>query len=127
MAQQHYDDIRLAGAKLEQHCHVCAFFHSQDEEYQVMMPFIKEGIDRGEKAVHIIDPKLQPDHRQRLEQAGIDAEELEQKRQLEVRVWEQTYLRTASRFDQNDMLELIQDVLRTGKREGFPLTRFIAH
>ena len=45
---QENQEISLAGATLKHHRHVCAFFHSQDEEYQVLMPFIKEGVERGE-------------------------------------------------------------------------------
>jgi hypothetical protein len=121
-------DLSLGGAQMGKHRHVCAFFHSQDEEYQVLMPFIKQGIERGEKAFHILDPKFLQDHRERLKRAGIDPEALEERRQLELRVWQNVHLRSeGGRFDQHDMLELIQEVLRTGRTDGFPLTRFIAH
>ena len=50
--------IRFAGSVLGAQRHVCAFFHSPDEEYRVLLPFIKEGFERGEKAFHIVDPKL---------------------------------------------------------------------
>ena len=29
----------------------CAFFNSDDEEYRVLLPFIKEGFEYGDKAV----------------------------------------------------------------------------
>jgi hypothetical protein len=126
--QQKLPDPGLAGATMGRHRHVCAFFHSQDEEYQVLMPFIIEGIERGEKAFHILDPKFLQDHRERLKKVGIDPDALEERRQLEIRVWREAYLRTNDgSFDQNDMLELIQEVLATGRTDGFPLTRFIAH
>ncbi|MHB8629572.1 MAG: MEDS domain-containing protein [Aggregatilineales bacterium] len=127
MVQRQADNVRLAGATLHQHRHVCAFFHSQDEEYKVMLPFIKEGIEQGEKAFHIVDPGLQQAHLQRLKQVGLDPAELERRKQLEIRVWEHAYLRSDGRFDQRDMLALIEEVLAGGRREGFPLTRFIAH
>ena len=120
-------EIHLAGTVLQPHRHVCAFFHSRDEEYQVLLPFIKEGIERGEKAFHIVDPKLQDNHRQRLGTAGLNTAELEHKKQLEVCLWADAYLRSDGRFDQNDMLSFIQGVLRSGKADGFPLTRLIAH
>ena len=50
--------IRFAGSALGAQRHVCAFFHSADEEYGVLLPFIKEGFERGEKAFHIVDPEL---------------------------------------------------------------------
>ncbi|MBA3867649.1 MAG: MEDS domain-containing protein [Anaerolineae bacterium] len=127
MSAEHAQDIRLTGAKIGIQPHICAFFHSQEEEYQIMMPFIKEGIERGEKAFHIIAPNLQANHLQRLRNVGLDPDELERRKQLEIRVWEKAYLRNNGSFDLNDMLALIQEVLTEGKREGFPLTRLIAH
>jgi hypothetical protein len=33
-------DLRFAGSVLGAQRHVCAFFHTADEEYRVMLPFI---------------------------------------------------------------------------------------
>jgi len=63
----------------------CAFFHNPDEEYRVLLPFIKEGFERGEKAFHIVDPKLRGEHRLRLGSAGIDVETAETSGQFELR------------------------------------------
>src|SRR3979411_1622747 len=71
--------IRFAGSVLGAKRHVCAFFHSPDEEYRVLLPFIKEGFERGEKAFHIVDPKLRADHALRLASAGIDVEAAEKR------------------------------------------------
>ncbi|HXP43282.1 MAG TPA: hypothetical protein VN833_23720, partial [Candidatus Acidoferrales bacterium] len=46
--------IRFAGSVLDAQRHVCAFFHNPDEEYRVLLPFIKDGFERGEKAFHIV-------------------------------------------------------------------------
>lgn len=54
--------ISFAGAKLDKYRHVCAFFDTPDEEYRVLLPFIREGFDLGEKAFHIVDPKLREAH-----------------------------------------------------------------
>src|SRR6266568_2836136 len=115
-------DVRLAGAVLEQTRHVCAFFHSPDEEYRVLLPFIKEGFDHGDRAFHIVDPALYPEHLQRLEQAGIDTAAALGRGQLEVRTWQEAYLR-GGHFDQDAMLALVEEILNTGKAGRFPLTR----
>ena len=65
---RHKAEIPLAGAILDQYRHVCAFFHSPDEEYRVLLPFIKEGIDQGEQAFHIVDSTLRPDYVRRWKQ-----------------------------------------------------------
>src|SRR5687767_9019631 len=118
--------VRFAGAVLARSRHVCAFFNSREEEYRVLLPFIKEGLERDEKAFHITDPALKQDHLLRLAQAGVDTAGTQRTGQLEVRVWEEAYLR-AGHFDQDAMLALIEEVLRAGERQGFPLTRLVAH
>jgi hypothetical protein len=49
--------IRIAGSELGAKRHVCAFFRSPEEEYR-LLPFIKDGFERGGKAFHVVDPKL---------------------------------------------------------------------
>jgi len=118
--------VQFAGRPLGRERHICAFFNSIDEEHRVLRTFIKEGIDRGEKAFHIVDPELREVHLKRLAEAGIDVEQAVGRRQLEVRPWQDAYLRE-DRFDQDAMLALIEEVLRAGPTTGYPLTRLLAH
>lgn len=126
MAIEQFEQVHLAGSVLERSRHVCAFFHTPDEEYRVLLPFVVEGIDRGERAFHIVDPDMRQDHVQRLQQAGIDVAATEARGQLEIRPWQEAYLR-GGHFDQNAMLALIQEVLEAGPARGFSLTRLVAH
>lgn len=118
--------VRLAGKVLDRSRHVCAFFNRKDEEYRVLLPFIKEGFEQGDKAFHIVDPRHRPDHLLRLQQEGIDVATAQQKGQLEVMRWEDAYLREGH-FDQDRMLVLIEEVLNAGEAQGFPLTRLVAN
>jgi hypothetical protein len=120
------EPIRFAGSVLDQQRHVCAFFHNPEEEYRVLLPFIKDGFERGEKAFHIVDPKLRGDHRLRLAAAGIDVDAAENKGQFELCNWADAYLRDGH-FDQDRMLALIQAVLDSGPKQGFVRTRLVAH
>jgi hypothetical protein len=93
----------------------------------VLLPFIKEGFEHGEKAFHVVDPKQRVDHLSRLQKAGIDTQAAEQRGQLEVRPWQDAHFRPG-RFDQDAMLALIEEeVLRRGATLGYSRTRFIAH
>jgi hypothetical protein len=47
--------------------HVCAFFNTIDEEHRVLGTFYKDGIDRGEKAAHIVEAEKREDPDQGLE------------------------------------------------------------
>ena len=118
--------IRIAGRTLGEARHICAFFHTKEEEYRVLDSFIKEGIVRGEKAFHVVDPKRRAAHLQHLTSAGVDVDGTQKSGQLEVRGWEQAYLRDGH-FDQNRMLSLIEEVLSAGQEQGYPLTRLVAN
>jgi hypothetical protein len=118
--------VRLAGAVLGRSRHACAFFSSKDEEYRILLPYVKEGFSHGDKAFHIVDPQHRAAHLRRLEQEGIDVGAVQRSGQLEVCRWEEAYLRDGH-FDQNRMLALIEEVLQGGKAQGFPLTRLLAN
>jgi hypothetical protein len=118
--------VHLAGSLLDRARHVCAFFHTRDEEYGVLMPFITEGFEHGDRAFHIVSPDHRDDHLRRLGEAGIDTDAAERSGQLSVLRWQDAYLR-GGHFDQNAMLALIEEVLTSGKAEGFPLTRLVAN
>ena len=88
--------IRFAGSVLGEKRHICAFFHNADDEYRLLLPFIKEGFERGEKAFHVVNPKLRDEHLRRLESAGIDVTNAERVGQFELCDWEEVYLREAT-------------------------------
>jgi DcmR-like sensory protein len=118
--------VEFAGRALGRHRHICAFFNSPDEEHRILRSFIKDGIDRGEKACHIVDPELREEHLSRLADAGIKVQQMMDTGQLEVRRWQDAYLR-GEHFDQDAMLALIEEVLQSGAAAGYPLTRLLAH
>lgn len=118
--------VRLAGSVLRRQCHACAFFHTPEEEYRLLVPFTQDGLACGDKSFQITDPGHQEERRARLKNAGVDVDAATEKGQLELRAWEQAYLRTG-RFDQHDMLALIEEVLASGKQEGYGLTRLWAN
>lgn len=98
--------VNLAGTALTHSCHACAFFHTKEEEYRVLMPFIMEGFARGDRNFHIVDPAHRAAHLARLEAAGIDIAAAEAQGQLEVRDWSETYL-AGGHFDQHLMIETL--------------------
>jgi hypothetical protein len=120
------EPIHFAGGTLDRYRHVCAFFDSFEEETEVIIPFVREGLERGEKAFHIVDPALRAGYTARLAGEGIDIEGLQERGQFELVNWEDAYLREG-RFDQDAMLALLEGVLKDSAAQGFPLTRLVAH
>lgn len=120
------NSIRVAGRSLGEVRHICAFFHSKEEEYRALLDFIKEGLEQSEKAVHIVDSRQRDNHRARLQKEGVDVSTAEQSGQLRVACWEDAYLKDGH-FDQNRQINFLESVLKKGKEEGYPLTRLVAN
>lgn len=96
-------------------CHACAFFHSPEDEYRLLLPFAKEGVEQRHKIVQFVDKRKRTDLLRRFADIGIDTISAEQSGQIEILPWENTYLRE-HRFDQYAMLALIEETLNNGDR-----------
>jgi hypothetical protein len=120
------NSVNLAGALLRGSCHACAFFHSKEEEYDVLMPFITEGLTHGDRAVHIVDPAGRHAHRERLAREGVDVASAEQRGQLEVLSWQEAYIKDGH-FDQYRMIDTIKEALRPRAEAPGRLTRLVAN
>lgn len=116
--------ITIAGSELAPPRHVCAFFNSADEEYRVLLPFIKEGFERGDKAVHVLDQGRHADHLARLARAGIDIAAAQVNEQLEIMSAAETYLREG-RFDPDRMLATFEQLASGRAADGFPSSRIV--
>lgn len=118
--------VRVGHGCFQTPCHACAFFHSREEEYELLLPFTKEGEAAGDRLFQVVDPAHREERRQRMAAAGIDVEKVERRQQMEIRTWKEAYLRE-NRFDQYAMLELLEDVLKDGRARGFQMTRLWAN
>ncbi len=114
--------IPFAGSQLDETRHVCAFFNSDDEEYRVLLPFIKDGFHCGHKAIHVVNPDQRQNHVQRLTEAGIDPVAGQESGQLELRINTDVYLRDGH-FDADRMIAVFERLASGNTAGGFPLSR----
>jgi hypothetical protein len=124
MAQQNHS-VTLAGSALKRRCHACAFFHDREEEYRLLLPFVREEFEQRDKIFQIVDGRHRDERLRRIGALGIDIGMADKSGQLEVRPWENAHLR-AGEFDQYAMLALVEEVLGKGK-DQFGFTRFWAN
>ncbi len=68
--------ISLAGAQLGAVRHVCALFANDEEEYRVLLPFIREGLSCGDKAVLVKLPTKCSNHSIRQSQMAWGSDSL---------------------------------------------------
>ena len=118
--------LSLAGTSLE--CfHVCAFFNSLDQEYEVLNPFFMEAVEQGEKNFHIVDPARLEDHRMRLTASGIDARACEACGQLKVVSWPEAYFDDSGKFNKVRMLAVVDHLTGAGREEGYSRLRIMGN
>ena len=120
------DSILLAGGTLGRHHHVCAFFNTIDEEHTVLRSFFKDGFDRGEKAIHIVESENREEYLKRFAEAGINVQEVMETGRLEVLPWTDMYVRD-HRFDQDAMLASVESLIQSGAAAGYARTRLVGH
>ena len=117
--------ISLAGSQLREVRHVCALFSNDDEEYRVLLPFIRDGLLCGDKAVHVVNPEQRQEHLHRLAAEGVNADTHQLSGQLQIHNNTEVYLRDG-RFDQERMLATFEEMANSSRTvEGFPLSRVI--
>lgn len=119
--------IALAGGKLdEDDLHICAFFNGVEDAHRVLRSFVLDGFARGERSVHVVSPEQRDEHLQWLRDEGIDVEHAIATGQLDVRLWQDSYL-SSDRFDMDAMLSDIEERLRADVDAGRPPMRVVAH
>ncbi|MEO5960132.1 MAG: MEDS domain-containing protein [Opitutaceae bacterium] len=118
--------VHIAGRPLGAVRHICAFFHSKDEEHRTLIDFIKEGLEQDECAAHFVDRNCVEQHRSWLCTSGVDVADTEHRGQLKVATWEDAYLKDGH-FDQDRQIELLEGVLQAGRAAGYKQTRLVAN
>jgi AcrR family transcriptional regulator len=116
--------IRLSGEDLRDHRHICALVDGPADADELLMPFIVEGLEAGDRAFHIVDPGLRDEHVGRLRDGGIDVARAEASGQLEVRTWADAYLRGGT-FDPSAQLAYVRATFDEGPVLGYQRTRLI--
>ena len=108
-------------------CHACAFFHSRDEEYDLLLPFSKAGAEAGERLFQVVDKRTSRGATQAAGWRPASTSRRRRGRDSSRSGRGRTPTCAGNRFDQHAMLELIQEVLKAGRSSGFPMTRLWAN
>lgn len=106
--------------------HICGLFRNADEEYSVLIPFFKDGLERGERVHHVVDPSRKDEHIQRMTSAGIDMDAVRKSGQFVLREWSDIYFKGGD-FDQDRVFAAFSDMFNESVRLGYPRTRCMGH
>src|SRR6266513_2910401 len=78
--------------RLGPHDHLCSIYESPEDHYAVAIPFMRIGLDRGEKCIYIADDGTVGDVRQAMQSEGIDVYRAISSKALVLATKEQAYL-----------------------------------
>lgn len=114
--------LTLCGEKLSASMHICGFFDSEDERYEVILPYLKEGLENNEEVLNILESTSYSDHCNRLNKAGVAVNEKLESSQLKVLSADETYLKGGS-FAADKMYKMLEDALIKAKEAGYKSVR----
>jgi hypothetical protein len=109
--------VTLCGCRLEKPGHVCAFFDSRTEEYDVLAPFYAEGLGSDEEIITVVGAERYTDHCQRLQSHGIDVPKQMQDGMLHVLLADDWYMKGGP-FSAPRMYDLVQGALADLQKKG---------
>jgi PAS domain S-box-containing protein len=118
----HDTALLTALEQLAPHDHLCSIYESPAEHFAVAIPFIRIGLDRGEKCIYIADDGTESQVRDAMAAEGIDVERAIATDSLVLGTKETAYLKHGS-FDPESMFTFWAEATAEAARQGFPAVR----
>ena len=103
--------------------HFALIYGSQAEQFAAAIPFIRNGLERGERCLYIADENSEEDILDAMRNHGIDVDTALESGSLSVHTKQETYLRNGT-FDPGEMIAFLADAIdeTRGEYEGLRTT-----
>jgi signal transduction histidine kinase len=108
--------------RLGPHDHQSLIYESAEDRFAVAIPFIRIGLDRGEKCIYIADDGMEAEVRYAMRAQGIDVERAIATKSLVLAAKEDAFLKYGA-FDANRMPTFWADATAEAMRQGFSALR----
>ena len=108
--------------QLGAHDHFCSIYENPEEHYAVAIPFMRMGLDRGEKCIYIADDGTFGAVREAMQSEGIDVDRATESNALVLATKEQAYLERGS-FNPDWMFTFWKEATDSAMSEGFAALR----
>jgi signal transduction histidine kinase len=118
----HATPLLAALEQLPPHDHLCSIYETEEEHFAVAIPFIRIGLDRGEKCIYIADDGTEQRVRETMAADGIDVDAAIASERLVLGTKEAAYLRGGF-FNPEAMLEFWTDAVADARNQGFTALR----
>ena len=102
--------------------HLCCLYETEEEHRALLTPFLRLGLERGEKVVYIADVHTREAVLQYLTGDGLDPKAHLESGQLVLAMPQETYLRDGP-FDPDKMIAFLRAATEQALAEGYPALR----
>jgi len=102
--------------------HACCFYETAEKQRAVLTPFLRQGLERGEKVVYVLDDSTAEAILAYLRRDGLDVEPYLARGQMVFLTSAETYMQEGV-FDPDTMIALLQAQTDQALAEGYPALR----
>ncbi|MBI3813656.1 MAG: MEDS domain-containing protein [Nitrospinae bacterium] len=124
MPKPHNNKTKLINAleQLALHDHLCLIYETREEQFNAVIPFIRAGLESGEKCIYIVDDNTAATVLDAMRTDGIDVDSAVKSGRLSIATKQEAYLKQGY-FDPEWMINFLKEAADTAKREGYPCLR----
>jgi len=97
--------------------HLCCIYETEEEHRAVLTPFLRQGLERGEKVLYIVDDRTAEVILDYLRKDGLDVEPYLDRGQLSILTRDEAYVRGGT-FDPDAMIALLERETKQALAEG---------
>ncbi len=115
-------DLVEAIGKLGVHDHLCLIYETQAEQFAAVIPYMKLGLERGEKCLYVVDDNTAATVINSMKAAGIEVESAIEAGKLIIVSKQEAYLKRGY-FDPDWMIDFLQRATDEAKATGFSALR----
>lgn len=98
--------------------HGCIFYGNQVEQFDAVVPFIKEGLTNGKKCIYVFSVRSRQTVLEALQQANLPVKKYLETKQLELYDREEYYLQDGT-FSPDNVVQKLQDMEEKALAEGY--------
>jgi PAS domain S-box-containing protein len=117
-----HGDLEAQLMQLQPGDHLCCIYRTGDEHKALVTPFLRQGLERGEKTLYIVDAHASREVLGYLESEGIDPAPMLEAGQLVILDADASYLK-GGRFDPDGMIGLLREETERALVEGYGALR----
>ena len=122
VANNDWQDLVSAIEKIDVHDHLCLIYETPEEQFAAVIPYMRIGLQRGEKCIYIVDDNTAARVIAEMKAAGIDVQTAVDTGQLAVISKQDAYLKQGY-FDPELMIGFLKRATEEAKASGFTALR----